>query len=91
MNVAPGNSHETLKWYDEILTIATLPIAPAIVAYAGLASYTENYLSQPRVRLRMQQCGRYLSRSDAGLRIKKEGGTLIIENPTVSWDFTHAW
>lgn len=91
MNVAPDNSHETLKWYEDILAIATLPLLPAIIVHLGLVSYTENYLSERRVRLRMQQCGRYLPRSDARLRIKKEGGTLIIENPTVSWDITHAW
>lgn len=71
--------------------IASLPIAPAIIAYAGLASYTENFLSERRVRVRMQQCGRYLPLSDARLRIAEKGGTLIIENPTVSWDITHAW
>jgi hypothetical protein len=91
MNKGEEHLFETLRWYDKILMIALLPLFPAFIAYLWFVSYTENYLSERRVRLRMQQCGRYLPLSDARLRIAEKGGTLIIENPTVSWDITHAW
>ena len=91
MNEAKRNSSETLAWYKKIAMIASLPLLPAIIAYMGLCSYTENYLSERRIRLRMQRCGRFLRLSDARLRIAENGGTLIIENPTIAWDITHAW
>jgi hypothetical protein len=91
MNEAKESSSETLSWYSRIAMIASLPLLPAIIAYMGLWSYTENYLSERRIRLQMQRCGRFLRISDAHMRIAENPGTLIIENPTIAWDITHAW
>lgn len=91
MSEAERSSSETLPWYSKVAMIASLPLLPAIVAYAGVCSYTQNYLSERRIRLRMQRCGRFLRLSEARLRIAEKGGTLIIENPTIAWDITHAW
>jgi hypothetical protein len=91
MNEAKGNSPESLAWYSNIAMIASLPLISEIIAYMGLWTYTENYLSERRIRLRMQRCGRFLCLPDARLRIAENRGTLIIENPTIAWDITHAW
>lgn len=71
--------------------IALLPFLPAIIAYLAIRAYSENYLSERRIRLRMQGCGRFLRKPDARVRIEECPGTLIIENPTISWNYTRAW
>jgi hypothetical protein len=85
------NSSEESSFFSSVAMIALLPFFPAIVLYLAIRSYTENYLSERRIRLRMQGCGRFLRKSDARVRIEEYPGTLIIENPTISWDYTRAW
>lgn len=85
------NSSETISFGRGVAMIALLPFLPAMIAYWGTRAYTENYLSERRVRIRMQSCGRFLRKSEARVRIEKDPGTLIIERPAISWNFTRAW
>jgi hypothetical protein len=85
------DASEQESYGGSLATIARLMLLPAWIVYMGTRSYTENYLSECRVRLRMQGCGRFLRKSGARVRIEEYPGTLIIENPTISWDYTRAW
>ena len=50
-----------------------------------------NYLLERRFQSKMRRCGRFLQWRDAQKRISAEGGTLIIEDVSLGWNFTHAW
>ena len=50
-----------------------------------------NYLFARRKRLQMIHAGRFLPLHDLMTRIADEGGTLIIEAPSLGWRVTDAW
>lgn len=85
-------------WYRKVAMIMllpfvlpTVPLVLLILACIGLFAAAANYFFERRVRWRMRHCGRYLTLSDARERIALRGGTLIIENPSLGWNFTRAW
>jgi hypothetical protein len=57
----------------------------------GLWAVTANYRLGRRLRSRMRRCGRFLRIRSVTGRIAADGGTLIIESPSLGWNFTHAW
>ena len=73
-------SSDSQSWYSKIAMIATLPLLPLVLVYFGISAYTEVYLYERRVRVRMQRVRRYLSQNEACLQMNEHGGTLIIEN-----------
>ena len=85
-------------WYRKVALILllpfvlpTIPLVLLLLACLGLYAVVANYLSERRVRWRMRQSGRYLSLFAVRDRIAACGGTLIIEQPSLGWNFTHAW
>jgi hypothetical protein len=85
-------------WYRKVAMILllpfvlpTIPLVLLIFACIGLYAVVANYFSERQIRRRMKQSGRYLSLSDVRDRIAACGGTLIIESPSLGWNFTHAW
>ncbi|QDS95655.1 hypothetical protein FF011L_44530 [Roseimaritima multifibrata] len=85
-------------WYRKValflllpFVMPAIPLVFAILALMGVYAVTANYMFERRIRRRMRRSGRYLSLSIARERIASDGGTLIIENPSLGWSFTHAW
>ena len=70
-----------------IVSAIVLPIFAVFCVWAVVG----NYLFEHRLQSRMRRCGRLLRWKNALGRISTEGGTLIIENPSLGWNFTHAW
>ena len=71
--------------------VATIPLVLLIFACIGLYAVGANYFFERRIRRRMRHSRRYLSLADVRERIAAHGGALIIENPSLGWNFTHAW
>jgi hypothetical protein len=76
-----------------ILILAASAVLPVLlfVFTLGIWAVTANYRLERRLRSRMRRCGRFLRIRTVSGRIAAEGGTLIIENPSFDWNFTHAW
>ncbi len=71
--------------------LPTIPLVLVIFAFIGLFAVVAHICFEYRVRSRMRRCDRYLRLSDVRQRIAVSGGTLIVENPSLGWNFTHAW
>jgi hypothetical protein len=89
---------ESAPWYRKVLLVVLFPfILPAILlvflilSLMGGYAIVANYLSERRLKSRMKRRGRYLRISDARRRIESDGGTLLIEAPSLGWNFTRAW
>lgn len=98
MSDGDKDSFGSQPWYRKIAMIVlfsfvlpTIPLVLLIFAFMVLFAVTVNYQFERRVRSRMRRCGRYLRISETRWRIAENGGTLIIENPSLGWNFTHAW
>jgi hypothetical protein len=85
-------------WYRKAVLILllpfvlpTIPLVLVVLACFGLYAVAGNYLMELQIRRRMRRSGRYLNSSDVRQLITKHGGTLIIENPSLGWNFRHAW
>ena len=99
--MADGSSgtFRSQPWYRKVALIVLLPfVLPAaalafllVVGVFGVYAAVGNCVFERRVRSRMRRCGRFLRLHDVRQRIAAEGGTLIIEGPSLGWNFTHAW
>jgi hypothetical protein len=85
-------------WYRKVgivvlypFLLLTIPFTLLGFAYLGLLAVSANYLRELRIRSRMRRHGRYLRLSEIRSRIGQNGGTLIIEKPSLGWNFSHAW
>jgi len=73
-----------------VLPIGIFAVATFLIPVASYA-FVMNVASELRVRSRMVRCGRYLRLRDLRGRIASDGGTLIVESPTLAWGVTRAW
>ena len=88
-----------LPWYRKVglmlLWPFVFPISVCAVAMflipLGCYAVVMNCVSELRVRSRMVRCGRYLRPRDLRRRIASDGGTLLVESPTLGWGVTRAW
>lgn len=98
MNEAETPSFALLPWRNKLALIFFAPfmllalpllalLGVVIVIFATLA----NFLSQRGFLRQMKFAGRYLTRSELRARVEEFGGTLIVEDPSLGWNFTHAW
>ena len=67
--------------------VVVLPVLACMLLYA----LVYNWISRYGLRSRMRRCGRYLSLAESQLRIAQDGGTLILESPSLHWDYRRAW
>lgn len=98
MTAGSTNTFRTQPWYRKVVLIVllpfvlpTIPVVLLVLACIGLYAAVANFVFELRVRRRMRRCGRWLSSSNVRDRIAASGGTLIIEAPSLGWNFTHAW
>jgi hypothetical protein len=73
------------------IVILLSPLGLLVIACLGLYAVASNYLLERGIHSRMKRCGRYLPLSQLRPRISEREGTLIIERPSLGWNFTHAW
>lgn len=89
---------ESLPWYRKLILIAFFPfmligmiLLALLFPLLLIVISGVNFAIERRFLYQLRQSGRYLRLSSARARISEEGGTFIIEKPTLGWNFTHAW
>ncbi len=72
-----------------ILVVAALfvPLFGALYVWAAMDCWS----IEQRLRARMRQCGRLLRLREARDHMGAQGGTLIVESPSLGWGNTRAW
>lgn len=91
-----------LPWYRKVaaillapfpLSIGVMVLAVFLVPCAALYAVGEilYFIDERRFRSRMRKKGRVLKRPAARDLIVAQGGTLIIESPSIGWGNTRAW
>ena len=94
-----ASKFKSLPWFGKVGLVAAwvFLFAPLFVLlaliFAPLLAFLIplGYISELRVWLRMYRLGRFLRPRAARLRVSAEGGTLIVESPTLGWGTTRAW
>lgn len=93
-----NQSFSSMPWYRKLLIVVLSPFTLVVLAtvlpvFAILCAWAiaYNYLLERRLQSKMRHRGRFLRWKDALKRISAEGGTLIIEDPSLGWNYTHAW
>lgn len=93
------NEFWELPWYKKVLLILLLPFMIPVIVFVlclfiplVIFAIGYNYFNERRFRSRMIRCGRYVSHRELSRKLQDGAtGTLIIESPSMGWNFTHAW